>query len=173
MQAGGRLFYATLRRIPIHCAAFGVECQYMREIARTALVPYSPQQMFDLVEDFERYPQFVPWVASAQILERGDGYVVGQLEMQRSGLRERFATRVSFTPPERIEMSLVEGPFKTLYGLWSFTPIQDRGTKVSLKMQFEFSHALASLLLSKTFEKNCSQLVDAFVQRARALYEQK
>lgn len=145
----------------------------MREIARTALVPYSPEQMFALVEDVERYPQFVPWVAGAQILERGAGYVIGQLEMHRSGLRERFSTRVTFMPPERIEMDLVEGPFKMLHGVWSFTPIQDRGTKVSLNMQFEFNHALANLLLSKTFEKNCGQLVDAFVQRARALYERK
>jgi ribosome-associated toxin RatA of RatAB toxin-antitoxin module len=145
----------------------------MREITRTALVPYSPQQMFALVEDFERYPQFVPWVSGARILEQGEGFVVGQLEMHRAGLRERFSTRVTLTPPERIEMDLVEGPFKTLHGVWTFTSIQDRGTKVSLHMQFEFNHALANLLLSKTFEKNCNQLVDAFVQRARAMYGPK
>lgn len=145
----------------------------MREITRTALVPYSPEQMFALVVDFEHYPQFVPWVNRAQILERGEGYVIGRLEMQRAGLHEHLTTRVMLTPPERIEMSLVDGPFKTLHGLWSFTPIQDRGTKVGLHMQFEFANALANLLLGKTFEKNCSQLVDAFVQRARALYELK
>lgn len=143
----------------------------MREITRTALVPYTPQQMYALVEDIERYPQFVPWISRAQVLERGPDFLVGRLEMQRAGLHERFTTRNSLQPPERIVLDLVDGPFNTLQGLWSFVPILDRGTKISLEMRFEFAHALTSLLLSKTFEKNCSQLVDAFVARARALYE--
>lgn len=145
----------------------------MRDITRTALVPYSPEQMYSLVVDFEHYPSFVPWITAADLLERGPGYFIGRLEMQRSGLKERFTTRGTLTPPERIELSLVEGPFKMLHGLWTFMPIQNRGTKVTLNMRFEFANALANLLLSKAFEKNCSQLVDAFVQRARAMYERK
>ncbi|MET0986501.1 MAG: type II toxin-antitoxin system RatA family toxin [Steroidobacteraceae bacterium] len=145
----------------------------MREITRTALVPYSPAQMFALVEDFARYPQFVPWVSSVQVLERGEGYVIGRLEMQRAGIHEHLTTRVTLSPSERIEMDLVDGPFKTLHGVWTFVPIQDRGAKVGLQMQFEFTHALANMLLGKSFEKLCSQLVDAFVQRARELYDGK
>lgn len=145
----------------------------MREIARTALVPYSPAQMFALVEDFARYPQFLPWVSGARILEQAEGHVIGRLEMQRAGIHEHLTTRVSLSPPERIELDLVEGPFKTLHGVWTFAPIQDRGTKVGLQMQFEFSNALANMLLGKSFERHCSQLVDAFVQRARELYDGK
>lgn len=142
----------------------------MREITRTALVPYSPAQMFALVADFEHYPQFVPWVSGAHVLDRGADYVVGRLEMHRGGLKESFTTRVTLKPTERIDMKLVDGPFKALHGVWTFTPIQDRGTKVSLDMRFEFANALLSMLLSKSFEKNCGQLVDAFVQQARTLY---
>lgn len=142
----------------------------MRELARSALVPYTPAQMFALVADLERYPDFVPWVSKAQVIERGDDYVVGRLEMHRSGTREAFTTRNALTPPERIDMQLVEGPFKTLSGLWTFDDIAGRGCKVGLQMRFEFSNPVLALLLSRTFEKSCSELVDAFVARAREVY---
>src|SRR5690606_22496554 len=115
-------------------------------------------------------PEFVPWVSEAQVLERGADYVTGRLEMHRSGTREAFATRNSMQPPERIDMQLVEGPFKTLSGLWTFEDIGGRGCKVALQMRFELSKPLLALLLSRTFEKSCSELVDAFVARARDVY---
>lgn len=145
----------------------------MRDVTRSALVPFSPQQMYSLVADFERYPEFVPWVTGAQIEEQGDDYVVGTLEMQRAGMHERFTTRNTLHPSERIELNLVRGPFKFLQGAWEFTPIHDKGTKISLNMRFEFTNAVANLLLSRAFEKNVGQLVDAFVTRARTVYGRK
>jgi ribosome-associated toxin RatA of RatAB toxin-antitoxin module len=142
----------------------------MRDVKRSALVPYAPMQMYNLVADFERYPEFVPWVTGASILERGEDFVIGTLEMTRAGINERFTTRNALAPGERIEMNLVQGPFKFLHGEWSFTPIQDKGTKIALHMRFEFANALTSLLLSRAFEKNVGQLVDAFVNRARSVY---
>ena len=143
----------------------------MREVKRSALVPYTAEQMFALVEDIERYPQFLPWVAAAQVLERSAGEVVGRLEMHRGGMREIITTRNVLTPPREIRLALVSGPFKTLTGQWTFEPIgTDRGTRVSLTMRFEFANAMLNLLLSRSFEKSCSELVDAFVVRARAVY---
>ncbi|HEY4365991.1 MAG TPA: type II toxin-antitoxin system RatA family toxin [Steroidobacteraceae bacterium] len=142
----------------------------MRQVERNALVPFSPQQMFALVEDIERYPEFVPWVASAQLVERTANEVVGRLEMQRSGLRETFTTRNVLMPPHQMDLALVDGPFKTLEGRWRFDPIADRGTRIGLSIRFEFANPMLSLLLSKSFEKSCEQLVDAFVARARAVY---
>jgi ribosome-associated toxin RatA of RatAB toxin-antitoxin module len=142
----------------------------MRTVHRTALVPYTPAQMFALVEDFERYPDFVPWVVGAQVLERSPEEVVGRLEMQRSGVRETFTTRNKLRPPREIELALVDGPFKALSGLWTFDPIADRGAKVSLTIKFEFSNPLADLLVAKVFEKSCAELVDAFAAQARAVY---
>lgn len=142
----------------------------MREVKRSALVPYTPDQMFALVEDIESYPQFVPWIAAAQLLERTPQQVIGRLEMQRGGVRESFVTRNTLTRPAEIALDLVEGPFKALLGRWTFEPIADRGTRVTLSIRFEFSNALLSMLLSRTFEKNSGELVDAFVARARAVY---
>jgi ribosome-associated toxin RatA of RatAB toxin-antitoxin module len=142
----------------------------MREVKRSALVPYSAAQMFALVEDIERYPEFVPWVSHAEVIERSEREIVGQLEMHRGGVREKFTTRNALNPPQEITLTLVSGPFKTLEGRWTFDPIGDRGTKVGLSIRFEFANAVMSLLLSRSFEKNCSELINAFVARARAVY---
>jgi ribosome-associated toxin RatA of RatAB toxin-antitoxin module len=145
----------------------------MREVQRSALVPYTAEQMFALVEDIERYPQFLPWVAAAELLERSPTEVVGRLEMHRAGMREIVTTRNALTPPREITLTLVTGPgpFKTLAGRWTFEPIgEDRGTRVSLSIRFEFANAMLNLLLSRSFEKSCNELVDAFVARARAVY---
>ena len=143
----------------------------MKEVKRSALVPYMPEQMFALVEDIERYPQFLPWVSAAQLVERKPGEVVGRLEMHRAGMREIVTTRNVLTPPREIALTLVTGPFKTLEGRWTFEPIgTDRGTRVDLTIRFEFLNPMLTLLLSRSFEKSCNDLVDAFVARARAIY---
>ncbi|HKU40969.1 MAG TPA: type II toxin-antitoxin system RatA family toxin [Polyangiales bacterium] len=143
----------------------------MKEVKRSALVPYTAEQMFALVEDIESYPQFLPWVAAAQLVERTAQAVVGRLEMHRAGLREVVTTRNVLTPPREINLALVAGPFKTLEGRWTFEPIgEDRGTRVSLSIRFEFANSMLNLLLSRSFEKSCNELVDAFVARARAVY---
>ena len=143
----------------------------MKEVTRSALVPYAPEQMFALVQDIESYPQFLPWVSAAKLLERGTTEVVGQLEMHRAGRRELVTTRNTLTPPREITLALVSGPFKTLDGRWTFQPIgTDRGTRVELTIRFEFANAMLNMLLSRTFEKSCNDLVDAFVARARTVY---
>jgi ribosome-associated toxin RatA of RatAB toxin-antitoxin module len=143
----------------------------MKEVKRSALVPFGPEQMFALVEDVESYPQFLPWVSSAKLLERGPREVVGQLEMHRAGMRELVTTRNTLTPPREITLALVAGPFKTLDGRWTFQPIgEDRGTRIDLTIRFEFANSMLDLLLARSFEKSCNELVDAFVARARAVY---
>lgn len=142
----------------------------MRQVERNALVPYMPAQMFALVEDIERYPQFVPWVCGARLISRDQTEVVGELEMERSGLREKFTTRNVLHPPQAMDLKLVDGPFKLLEGRWTFEPIGDKGTRIGLVIRFEFANPMLSLLLSKSFEKSCEQLVDAFVARARSVY---
>lgn len=142
----------------------------MRQVDRTALVPFTPTQMFALVADIERYPEFVPSVVSAKVLKREPDGLIGQLEMERSGLREKFTTRNVHEEPTRISLALVEGPFRLLDGLWTFEPIADRGTKIRLEIRFEFANPLTAMLLSRGFEKSCIEMVDAFVLRARAMY---
>lgn len=142
----------------------------MREVTRNALVPYTAEQMFALVEDIERYPEFVPWISAAQKLQVTPGEVTGRLEMHRAGVRETFTTRNFLERPTEMLMTLVDGPFKTFEGRWSFTSLGDKGVKVGLTIRFEFANAMLGMLLSRSFEKNCGEMIDAFVARARAVY---
>jgi len=145
----------------------------MREVTRSALVPFSAEQMFALVEDIEQYPQFVPWISAAQKLESTPEQVTGRLEMHKAGVREAFTTRNFLKRPTEMLMTLVAGPFKTFEGRWSFTTLGDKGVKVGLTIRFEFANAMLGMVLSRTFEKNVSEMIDAFVDRARAVYGKK
>jgi ribosome-associated toxin RatA of RatAB toxin-antitoxin module len=143
----------------------------IREIHRNALVTFSPEQMFDLVIDVERYPEFLPWVARAELHQKSERDLLASMEMQRGGVRERFTTRNEFDRPSRMSMQLVQGPFRLLEGCWTFAPIADAGTRIELAMRFEFASPVVSLLFGKAFEQSCNKLIDAFITRARALHD--
>jgi ribosome-associated toxin RatA of RatAB toxin-antitoxin module len=142
----------------------------IREIRRSALVTFSPEQMFDLVIDVERYPQFLPWVAGAELHQRSDRDLLASMSMSRGGVTERFTTRNEFDRPAFMTMQLVEGPFRLLAGRWTFTPIGSAGTRVELEMRFEFASPVISMLFGKSFEQSCGQLIDAFIARARQVH---
>jgi len=142
----------------------------IHEVRRSALVTFSPEQMFDLVVDVERYPQFLPWVTSAELHEKSDRDLLASMEMQRAGVSERFTTRNTFERPAMMTLRLVRGPFRLLEGRWSFTRIGDAGTRIELEMRFEFGNPVVSLLFGKAFEQSCNSLIDAFIVRARQLH---
>ena len=142
----------------------------IREIRRSALVTFSPEQMFDLVVDVERYPQFLPWVTGAELHEKSERDLLASMEMQRAGVSERFTTRNTFERPSMMTLRLVRGPFRLLEGRWGFTPIGAAGTRIELEMRFEFANPVVSLLFGKAFEQSCNSLIDAFIVRARQLH---
>lgn len=142
----------------------------MRQVRRSTLVPYSSMQMFDLVADVERYPAFLPWCTGAEVLERDGENVTARLALRRAGANARFTTSNRLVPGERLEMRLVDGPFRSLEGRWDFTAIGAAGSRVQLEMRFETMSSLAGLLLGPVFEGACNQLVDAFGRRARQVY---
>jgi ribosome-associated toxin RatA of RatAB toxin-antitoxin module len=130
--------------------------------------------MFALVDDFERYKDFLPWVSAATLLETTDTERVGRLEVARAGLREQFTTRNVVTPPGRLAMRLLDGPFRVLEGVWTFDAIGEaeapRGTRVGLVLRFEFKSRVTDLLLASKFASSCDTLMDAFAKRARTVY---
>lgn len=141
-----------------------------REIKRTALVTFTPLQMFDLVVDVERYCEFLPWVAGAHVHDRSEEHIVASITMERAGMRQSFTTRNRMVRPDWMSLELVEGPFKLLQGMWTFTPIGSAGTKVVLDMKFEFANPVASMLFGRAFEHSVGELIDAFVARAKATF---
>jgi ribosome-associated toxin RatA of RatAB toxin-antitoxin module len=142
----------------------------IREIKRTALVTFTPEQMFDLVVDVERYREFLPWVAGAEVHEKSERDLQASLVMERAGIRQSFTTRNVMQRPDWMSLELVSGPFKQLNGLWTFTAIGTSGTRIVLDMKFEFANPVASMLFGRAFEQSVGELIDAFVARARKVH---
>ncbi len=142
----------------------------MRHVNRSALVPFSAQQMYDLVEDVESYPQFLPWCTGSELQEKSADSLQASIGIGMGALNASFTTRNRLTPPEHMSMELQDGPFSSLQGNWNFSQLGDAGCEVQLQVDFEFASRSQDLLFGAGFEKICGELVDAFVVRAQALY---
>lgn len=144
----------------------------MPTIERSALVPYSDAQMYALVDDIARYPEFVPGCRSATVLEQGADFKVARLDISKAGVGKSFTTRNHLQPSTAIGMTLVDGPFKYLRGGWQFHALDQNACKIVLQLDFEFSNKLLSMAFGSIFNELQGRMVDAFVQRARQVYGQ-
>ncbi len=142
----------------------------MTHISRSALVPYPVEAMFDLVDDVEAYPEFLPWCRGAEVLSRDEDEVRARLDIAKGRFQRSFATVNRRLRPKLIEMRLLEGPFRHLQGVWRFEPLDEGASKISLDLDFEFDNPVLALTLGPVFKQITNSMVDAFVKRARALY---
>jgi ribosome-associated toxin RatA of RatAB toxin-antitoxin module len=138
----------------------------LKVVERSALVKHTPAQMFALVDDVPRYPEFLPWCVGARIESASAGERLAQLKIARGAIHLEFTTRNTVVPDAEILMQLVEGPFNHLTGRWNFDPIGDRGSRVRFKVDFEFKNRLMAMAFNPVFESVCDKIVDAFVVRA-------
>ena len=151
----------------------------MHRVNRSVLVPYSDAQMFDLVRDVARYPQFLPWCPSSQVMAAADGaaspdpgveIVQARVDIAYLGVRSHFTTRNINRQATAIELALVDGPFRDLRGRWTFRALGPAACKVSLELEYGFAAGLLGRAIAPVFERVANSLVDAFAQRAQALY---
>lgn len=142
----------------------------MRQVERSALVPYSAVQMFEVVNDVASYPAFLPWCVASELLESSSSVIVARLDLAKGRIRQSFTTRNELDPPNHISMSLVEGPFSLLKGEWHFKQLGDEGCKVEMNLKFDFDNRLMNATLGKVFSAAADRLVDAFCERADVLY---
>ena len=137
--------------------------------AERRFLPYSPQQLFDLVADVERYPDFLPWCVAARIRRREGNELFADLMIGFKMVREKFTSHVLLTPGRRIDVSYSEGPFKYLNNHWIFEP-SGNGTDVDFYVDFEFRNKMLQTLIGALFGEAVNMMVAAFEKRARQLY---
>jgi len=142
----------------------------LRRIERSALVPYSDEQMFDLVDDVAAYPEFLPWCVGASVDQLEGDEMIATLRIKRAGIRQQFTTRNLRRRPEGIAMQLEAGPFSTLQGGWQFQALDEAACKVNFELAFEFNAAVVAALFAPLFEEITGSMVTAFVARARTVY---
>lgn len=139
----------------------------MREIQHSAIIAQPPGRVFEVINDIESYPEFLPWCTHAKVLSRSEREIVATIGVRKGPLHGEFTTRNELEPDRRIAMQLVSGPFRTLEGEWLLSPIGQNGCRAELHMRFAFKNTLSALLFEQKFGETMASLVDAFVTRAR------
>jgi ribosome-associated toxin RatA of RatAB toxin-antitoxin module len=142
----------------------------MSEITRTALVPYSAEQMYNLVNDVLCYPEFLPWCKRSTIIETGTYWMEAELAIHKGPVEQTFSTRNTGIPYESIQMVLRNGPFKKLQGQWLFKVLDDNSCKIEFTLDFELGQTPLAFILKPLFNNIATTMVDAFYQRAQVVY---
>jgi ribosome-associated toxin RatA of RatAB toxin-antitoxin module len=142
----------------------------MHHISKSAIVPYTPQQMFELVNNIDDYSQFLNWCDSSSILNQSDNQITASVQINQGGLKQSFSTLNTLTPYTSIEMQLLDGPFDELSGEWRFETLGENASKVHLTLQFKFKSMLIDMALSPIFKSITNSQLDAFVSRAKYIY---
>lgn len=147
----------------------------MKHVKKSVLLWYTAAEMYELVTGIEQYPQFLPWCASAEVLDRHDDGVTARLGLAYMGVRHKFTTRNRHAPAESVMVELVDGPFSLLDGTWLFRPLGRPGSEAeACKIEFDLRYAFASTALesmvSPVFDRVANTFVDSFVKRAEQVY---
>ncbi|GAM57478.1 putative oligoketide cyclase [Vibrio ishigakensis] len=139
-------------------------------VTRSALVSFSAEQMFNLVNDVSRYPEFLPGCSGSKVHQADDTSMTASVDVSKAGISKTFTTENKLVSGSVIEMNLVDGPFKHLRGGWFFTPLDEQACKVELKLEFEFSSKMIEMAFGKVFNELTSNMVNAFTSRAKQVY---
>ena len=154
----------------------------MKTVHKSVLIWYSAQEMFDLVADVANYPRFLPWCDHARVLSHEPDGVMAEVGIAMAGVRQNFTTRNTHEPGRSIAMHMIEGPFSSLHGQWTFDALHApgmgetqakaslRACRVDLRLQYGFGNPVLAKLVGPVFDKISGQLVDAFVKRAEQVY---
>jgi len=138
--------------------------------AEKRALPYSPEQLYALVADVEKYPQFLPWCLATRIRKRDGDVIVADMSVGFKMIRERFTSRVTLTPGKRVDVAYSEGPFKYLTNHWVFDPAPDGTTVIDFFVDFEFRNAILQGIIGVVFNEAMLRVVRAFERRAADLY---
>lgn len=142
----------------------------MLNITKSVITPYTPAQMYALVSDVANYKSYLPWCPSSEILKTDGNKIIGRVDISYLKVKAHFTTENINTQNERIDMNLVDGPFKQLHGHWKFIPLGENGCKIEFKLDYKFSNIIIEKLIGAVFELVIKSIVDSFVKKAHEIY---
>ena len=142
----------------------------MPAINRSALVMYSAEQMYQLINDVLAYPIFLPDCSNSKIISQDENSVTASLLVSKAGLKKWFTTKNTLVSNQQVTLELVDGPFNKLQGHWLLTPLSSEACKVSLELEYEFSNKMFDLAFGRIFNNLTNNMVQAFTQRAKHVY---
>lgn len=143
----------------------------MADVYKTVLVPHSAERMFQLVDEAERYPEFLPWCGGVDLKWRDEGITSATLHIDYHGLKQNFTTENAKEFPTLMDIRLVDGPFRHLEGVWRFIPLAADACKIEFRLHYEFASPLLEKIIAPVFSHIANTFVDAFVERAERIYQ--
>ncbi|SDK34544.1 Ribosome association toxin PasT (RatA) of the RatAB toxin-antitoxin module [Methylophilus rhizosphaerae] len=141
----------------------------MAQVEKTVLVMHSCEAMFQLVDAVEDYPGFLPWCGGSEIIERTENVTQATIHIRYHGIAQHFTTRNHKQFPGRMDITLVDGPFKQLTGHWHFIPLREDACKIEFKLEYVFSNGLIERMIAPVFSHIANTFVDSFVKQADKL----
>ena len=145
----------------------------MHTVTRSLILPYSAAEMYFLVDDVDRYHEFLPWCKNSVVLNREGTAVTARIGVSFKGLSTAFTTRNCLISDQEIMMELVEGPFEDLTGSWRFSSLDEKACRVSLEVRFSLAGRLANETIAPVFKHICTTLAESFAERAKELYGER
>ncbi|WP_166371877.1 type II toxin-antitoxin system RatA family toxin [Psychromonas sp. SA13A] len=142
----------------------------MAKVSRSALLMYSAQEMYQLVNDVNAYPEFLPGCSETTVLLDQVNLMKASIKVSKAGISQTFVTENTLIEGQSISMKLLEGPFKHLSGGWTFTALDEQACKVSLDLEFEFSNSIVKLAFGRVFHELIGSMVKSFSNRAKTVY---
>ncbi len=142
----------------------------MLHINRSALVLFSAQQMYELVNDVDSYPDFLLGCIGSRVIKTSNNEMTAAVAFAKAGLSNSFTTRNKLLNNKSINMQLVNGPFRKLMGSWQFTPLGKSACKIQMRLDFEFTNTLIELVFGDIFKELAGSMVHAFTNRANQIY---
>ena len=141
-----------------------------KAITRSVLVPYSAQEMYELVCDVARYREFLPGCISSEVIASGEAELIGRMAFTRLGMTQHMVSRNRLQPPARIDIEYVEGPFEHMLAHWQFDALQERACKVTFSMEFSVQQRFLKFAVNAAVQQGANETVDAFHKRAEQVY---
>lgn len=143
----------------------------MPKVNKSALVAYSTEQMFALVNNVAEYQQFLPGCRQSVVLQESENFMQARMVLAKAGIEQTLVTENTLTPTTNIHMKLSQGPFKSLEGVWTFTALSEQACKIQLDLEFEFANKMIDIAFGGIFKNLSSNMVQAFTERAKQVYK--
>lgn len=145
----------------------------MAKVQKTVLINHSATRMYALVDDVKKYPEFLPWCGGVDLLQQDEQTTIATLHIAYHGLHQKFTTENHKTFPNLMEISLKDGPFKHLEGIWRFIELSEDACKIEFMLNYEFANSFLEKIIAPVFSHIANTFVDGFVARADVVYKNK
>ncbi len=145
----------------------------MIKIKKIVIVPYSCEEMFDLVIDINNYQTFLPWCSKSSSFVDENNHVIGSIDIDYLKIKTHFITKNINTHPHKVNITFVDGPFSDLHGFWLFTPLGNNGCKIEFNLNYKFSNIFIEKLIGPVFNFITKNIIDCFIKEAHARKKDK